>query len=75
MSSMHDILRAAESLPAEERAKIVDSLLRSLNPADSAAEQKWLNEAKRRLEEIRSGRVPTVPGNEVFARIRDRFGS
>ena len=29
--------------------------------------------AKRRLVELRSGRVKAIPGDEVFAKIRERF--
>ncbi|HLA51282.1 MAG TPA: addiction module protein [Thermodesulfobacteriota bacterium] len=33
----------------------------------------WLETAKRRLAELRSGRVKAIPGDEVFAKIRERF--
>ena len=36
-------------------------------------EAEWMMVAKRRLTELRSGQVEAVPGNEVFAKIRDRF--
>jgi len=74
MPSIADIIRDAESLPVEERALVVDSLLRTLNPPDPEIDRKWAAVAKRRLEELRSGRVKPVPGDEVFAKIRQRFG-
>lgn len=74
MPSTAEIIREAESLPAEERALVVDSLLRSLNPPDPEIDRKWAAVAKRRLEELRSGRVKPIPGEKVFARIRQRFG-
>ena len=61
------------SLPVEERAIIADSLLKSLNPPDPDIDQKWLGVAKRRLEEIRSGKVRPVSGDAVFAKVRERF--
>jgi putative addiction module component (TIGR02574 family) len=70
---MKEIIQEAESLPVEERAMIIDSLLRTLNPPDADAEQEWLQVARRRLAELRSGRVNPVAGEEVFARIRERF--
>jgi len=73
MPSTAEIIRDAESLPVEERALVVDSLLRSLNPPDPEVDQKWVAVAERRLEELRSGRVKPVPGEEVFAKIRQRF--
>jgi putative addiction module component (TIGR02574 family) len=63
----------ATALPVEERALIVDSLLRSLNMPDRHVENEWISIAHRRLEELRSGRVRAVPGDEVFANIHKRF--
>lgn len=73
MPNTAEIIREAESLPVEERTLVVESLLRSLNPPDPEIDKKWAAVAKRRLEELRSGRVTPVPGEEVFARIRQRF--
>ena len=69
-----DIIRDAESLPVEGRAEIVESLLRSLNSPDSAIDQEWIEVAKRRLQELRSGAVAAVPGDKVFSKVRRRFG-
>jgi len=73
MASTEDIIREAESLPLEERVLVVDSLLRSLNPPNSEIDRKWADTAERRLAELRSGRVKSVPGNDVFGRLRERF--
>jgi putative addiction module component (TIGR02574 family) len=70
MSSTAEIIRQAQSLPVEERALVVDSLLRSLNPPDPEVERKWLAVATRRLQELRSGRVKSISGEEVFSKIR-----
>ena len=71
MLGTQEIIREAQCLPSEERAMVIDSLLRSLNSSDTSVEDKWLVVAKRRLDELRSGRVKPVPGEQVFARIRD----
>ncbi len=73
MASVEEIFRDAESLPVEERVVLVDSLLRSLNPTVPDIDKLWTKEAKRRLEELRSGRVQGIAGEEVFDRIRKRF--
>ena len=75
MPSTAEIIHDAESLPVEERTIVVDSLLRSLNPPDAEIEQKWADVAKRRLQELRSGKIKPVAGEEVFAKIRQRFAS
>ena len=61
------------SLPVEERAMVADSLLKSLNPPESEIDKKWAALAKRRLEQLRSGEVQPVPGEEVFQKIWNRF--
>jgi putative addiction module component (TIGR02574 family) len=73
MHGMKEIIEEAESLPVEERAMVIDSLLRSLNPPSIEIDREWMKLAKRRLAELRSGDVKPIPGNEVFAKIRERF--
>ncbi len=68
-----ELIDQAVSLPVEERAHVVDSLLRSLNQPESENDKKWASEARRRLAEYRSGRVTAVSGEEVFGRIWDRM--
>jgi hypothetical protein len=73
MPSAKEIIVEAESLPVEERALVVDSLLRTLNRPDSEVDRKWVEVAERRLAELRSGAAKGVPGTVVFERIRERF--
>lgn len=73
MSNIQKIIQEVQSLPVEQRALIVDSLLRSLNQPDPMFDAQWITVAKRRLDELRSGQVKPVPGEEVFARVRKRF--
>ncbi len=68
-----EIIHEAESLPVEQRVLVVDALLRTLNPPDPEIDRKWVAVAKRRIEELRAGKVKTVPGEEVFEKIRNRF--
>ena len=73
MPSAAEVIQQAESLPVEERALVVDSLLRTLNSPDPEIDLKWAAVANRRLEEMRAGQVERIPGAQVFARIRERF--
>ncbi|MEA1960218.1 MAG: addiction module protein [Bacillota bacterium] len=68
-----ELIKEAISLPVEERTLVVDSLLRSLNQPDSEIDKQWSIIAKKRLAELRSGRVKLVPGQEVFNRIWERY--
>ena len=68
-----DLINEVVSLPVEERARIADLLLESLNPPDEGHAQAWLAVARRRLEDLASGQVQGVPGEAVFERIRRRY--
>ena len=67
--NLRELIDEAEALPVEERALVVDSLLRSLNPPESEIDQQWASLAQKRLKEIRASDVQTVPGEDVFAKI------
>jgi putative addiction module component (TIGR02574 family) len=68
------LLRDALSLPLDLRAELVDKLLESLNvPLDEEVEQAWAEDAEKRLEEIDSGKVNPISGDEVFKKIRARY--
>jgi len=68
-----DLVNEVASLPIEERARLVDSLLQTLNPVDESVAAAWLVTARRRLDDIDSGRIKAVPGDEVFEKVRRRL--
>ncbi len=69
----NELIEQAIVLPVEERALVVDWLVRSLNPPQSEIATQWVTEAKRRLVELRAGKVEAVPREAVFERVRERF--
>ncbi len=70
-----DLIAEAVSLPVEERAMVVDSLLKSLNPPETDIDKKWTEVAKKRLLELRTGSIKAVPGDEVFNKIWRKFAT
>lgn len=68
-----DLIDEAVSLPVEDRALVVDSLLRSLNQPESEIDKQWIVMARKRLAEMRSGSVAAIPGEKVFEKIWARF--
>lgn len=61
----------ALSLPSQSRALLADKLVESLDADElTRIDQLWVAEAKRRRDEVRSGRVQTIPGEEALARVR-----
>lgn len=67
------IIEEANSLPINERAFIIDSLLKSFNPTESDIDREWTKLARKRLSELRSGAVQSIPGEKVFGKISKRF--
>lgn len=67
------LIDEAISLPVEERALVVDSILRSLNPTDSRIDREWAQVARERLDDLRSGKVSAIPADDVFRRVRERL--
>ena len=67
-----ELFDEAVSLPVEIRTQLVDKLLRSLHPVQKEIDKLWAAEAEKRVEEIKSGKVKTIPGDEVFKTILSR---
>jgi Putative addiction module component len=68
-----ELILEIQSLPVEERARVSDCILRSLNQTVSEVDQKWTDLAGRRLQDIQTGVVNTLAGEDVFAELWRRF--
>ena len=66
------LLEAAMKLPDAERAELAAILADSIGDghSDEEIEAAWVAEAKRRLEDIRSGKSKTIPWEEVDRKLR-----
>lgn len=73
-ATVEQITEEALALPSEARALLADRLVESLDPTeDGYIRQLWVKEALNRRDDIRSGRVRTIPGDEALARVRQAF--
>jgi len=71
---LRPVIRPAKAaLPLDERLMVVDSLLRSLNPPDPAIDNQSAAIPKRPLPELPSGRLKPVSGQQVLAKLQERF--
>ncbi len=68
-----DIMEA-EMLPIDLKLELVDRLVESISPSQKGIDELWKIEVERRVEEVRSGKVKTIPGEQMFAEIEERFG-
>lgn len=73
MSTTVEALEAeALSLPATQRARLVEKLIASLD-AEPDVENAWAQEVEKRHAEIESGAVALLSGFESLARLRAEF--
>lgn len=70
-NSAREIELQALQLPPKERARLAQRLIANLDlESDRDAEQVWLQEAERRLDEIESGKVGGIPAEQVIDKAR-----
>jgi putative addiction module component (TIGR02574 family) len=63
---LDELMKQAMSLPPEDREILANSLFESLDhPADEGVEAAWQEEVARRMDDIESGKVKTVPSEQV----------
>lgn len=71
-TNVERLAEQALKLPSESRARLADLLVESLDADElGRIDQLWTAEAKRRRDEVRSGRVKTVPAEQARRRVRD----
>lgn len=62
-----------DSLPIDMKLELIDRLLESISPHQSEIDDAWNEEVERRIDEVESGKVKLIPGEEVFSRMRERY--
>jgi putative addiction module component (TIGR02574 family) len=66
-----ELLKRALALPVEERANLANTLIDSLDATvDEDVEIAWQEEVRRRIDDLRSGRVNVIPWEEVREKAR-----
>lgn len=73
MLKSDEFISMAESLPVDIKIQLIDILLNSIHPSQKEIDVLWAKEAEKRVKEIRTGKVKTIPGENVFKEIHDRF--
>ncbi len=74
MSTVSDkVMDEVLALPADARMSLVEKLIASLNlPTQPEIDRVWAEEAERRVAQIDRGEVELIPGEEVFAKLRQK---
>ncbi|MBC8322026.1 MAG: addiction module protein [Candidatus Marinimicrobia bacterium] len=68
-----ELTKEVSSLPIEQRLKLADIILESINPPNHDIEKEWIRVAKSRLVEIQSGKVDTIPMKQVMQKLENLF--
>jgi putative addiction module component (TIGR02574 family) len=70
-----EVLEKALTLSTQERGLLIDRLIESLDegPAEQGVEEAWAGEIKRRVDDIRSGKVKMIPGEQVLRKLAKEF--
>jgi len=73
--TLEQLAEEAMHLPAASRAELTERLVQSLDAADNDEVQRaWAAEAIRRRDEVHSGRVQPIDGEQVLAEVRRIVG-
>jgi putative addiction module component (TIGR02574 family) len=70
-----EILEKALALSTQDRGLVIDRLIASLDEglAEEGVEEAWAAEIKLRIEDIQSGKVKMIPGEDVLRELAKEF--
>ena len=72
MADAESITQQALDLDLKERARLAERLLESLDGvSEEEIQELWLDEAERRIQEYRAGRMEAVVSDRVFREAED----
>jgi putative addiction module component (TIGR02574 family) len=72
--AVSELLKKAMALPVEARAALAGQFLDSLDETvDATAEAEWEKEIERRVTQLRTNSVQTLPSTEVRRRLTDKL--
>jgi len=72
-TKVDEIISMAESLPVDIKTTLVEKILNSLHPSQKEIDALWAKEVEKRVNEIKTGKVKTIPGDEVFKEIQGKL--
>lgn len=66
-----ELIAEISDLPVEQRARIADLILQTLNAPDPDIDLAWIQEVEGRVEEYEKGKVELIPAQEVFKSLKE----
>jgi len=69
-----DLEKEIRALDSQQKATLAHILIQELDSSiDENAEEIWINEAKRRYQEFKEGKITAISGDEVMRQARHRL--
>jgi putative addiction module component (TIGR02574 family) len=73
-TALKQLTHDALELSVQERAKLAHILITSIDEkAEGDISSAWDVELKKRVQEIREGKVKGIPAEEVFAKLEEKY--
>lgn len=73
-TKFEELEKQARALSRKEKADLARILLDDLDASeDPDIEQIWIEEAQRRYDAYRAGKLASLPGDEVMRRVREKL--
>lgn len=74
IADIDTLFAEALALPDDSRLQLVERLIPTIQ-SEPSLEAEQVQEVQRRMEEVRSGRVKTIPGEQVFREIEQSLAA
>lgn len=71
-SISNELAAKIKSLPDSEKIQLVDSILIQLDKPDPEIDRIWADEARKRWQAYKEGKLETVPYEQVMEKYRNR---
>ena len=73
-TTLKQLTHDALELPVRERAQLAHTLIASIDEnTDLDLSSAWDEELKKRIREIKQGKVKGIPAGEVFAKLEEKY--
>jgi putative addiction module component (TIGR02574 family) len=70
MMTVEQVVSEVDQMSEDQVVLLVDRLTQRLQTIDPEIEEAWSAEIRRRVDDLESGKVQEIPGEEVTARVR-----
>lgn len=74
IATLDSLFAEALSLPDDTRLQLVERLIPTIQ-SEPSLEEEQIQEVQRRMDDVRSGCVKTIPGEQVFREIEQSLVS